>query len=70
MCDTCRGRKTHIDVDCIDYDKFNQPITDLHESIGTNAQALKAVEGERGSVTYLIQQMNSDLIKFKVKVIV
>ena len=34
MCDTCRGgRKTHINVDCINYDKFNQLITELHESL-------------------------------------
>ena len=60
-------QKTNVDVDCVNYDKFNILITDLHESIETNKQVLKVVEGERGSITYLIQQMNSDLVKLKVK---
>ena len=33
MCDTCRTRKTNIDVDCSSCDKFNQLITQLHEPI-------------------------------------
>ena len=54
MCDTCRPRNTNINVDCINYDKFNKLITDLHESIETNKQVLKVVEGERNSITYLV----------------
>ena len=27
ICDTCRTRKTNINVDCINYDKFNQLVT-------------------------------------------
>ena len=67
MCETCRPIKTNINVDCINYDKFNKLITDLHESIETNKQVLKVVEGERSSITYLIQKMNSDLVKLKIK---
>ena len=59
--------ETHINGDCINYDKFNLLITELHESIETSKQVLKVVEGERSSVTYLIQTMNSDLVKLKVK---
>ena len=70
MCDTCRGRKTNVNFNCINYDKLNLLITDLHESIETNKQVLKVVEGERGSITYLIQQINSDLVKLNIKVIV
>ena len=36
MCETCRSRKMNIDVDCINYDKFNQLISDLNESVETN----------------------------------
>ena len=67
MCESCRPIKTNINVDCINYDDFNKLITDLHESIESNEQVLKVVEGERSSTTYLIQTMNSDLIKFKTK---
>ena len=67
MCDTCRPSKTNINADCINYDKFSKLITDLHESIETNTQVLKVVEGECSSITYLIQNMNSDLVKVKVK---
>ena len=35
MCETCRTMETniYIYVDCINYDKFNKLITDLHVSI-------------------------------------
>ena len=46
------------------YDKFNQLIKDLHEPI--EKTVLKVVEGERSSITYLIQKMDSDLVKLKV----
>lgn len=36
MCETCRSRKTNIDVDYINYDKFNLLISDLNESVETN----------------------------------
>jgi len=65
LCNTCRGRPTDINVDCSIYDSFNQLITYLHESIETNTQVLKVVEGERGSITYLIRQTNSYLVKSK-----
>ena len=42
-------------------------ITDLHESIEENEQGLRVVEGERNTITHRIQNMNSDLIKLKVK---
>ena len=45
---------------------FNKLITYLHESVEANKQVLKVVEGERSSITYLIQKMNSDLVKLKV----
>ena len=67
MCESCRPIKTNINVDCINYDKFNKLITDLHESIASNKQVLKVVEGERSSLTYLIQTMNSYLIKLNIK---
>ena len=38
-------QKTDVNVDCINYDKFNKLMTDLHESIETNKQVLKVVEG-------------------------
>ena len=66
MCETCRPIKTKINLDCVNYDKYNTLITDLHQSIETNKQVLKVVEGERSSITYLIQTMNSDLVKLKV----
>ena len=59
--------KTNLNVDCINSDKFNKLISELHESIETNKQILKVVEGERSSITYLIQKMNSDLVKLKEK---
>ena len=62
MCETCRPIKTNINVDCVNYDKFNKLITYLHQSIETNKQVLKVVEGERSSIIYLIQTMNSDLV--------
>ena len=65
MCDSCRPRKSNINVDCISYDKFNKLITDLHESIETNKHVLKTVEGERSSMLYLIQTMNSSQVKSK-----
>ena len=65
MCETCRPIKTNINVDCIN--KFNNLITDLHHSIETNTQVLKVVEGERSSIKYLIQTMNSYLVMLKVK---
>ena len=43
--------------------KFDKIITGLHQSIGTKKQVLKVVEGERSSITYLIQSMNSYLVK-------
>ena len=67
MCDTCRPRKSNINFDCINNDKFSKLITALHESIETNTQDLKVVEGEICSITYLIQKMNSDLVKLEVK---
>ena len=33
MCDTCRPIKTNMNVDCVNYEKFNIFIKDLHESI-------------------------------------
>ena len=57
----------NIDVDCINYDKFNQLISDLNESVETNKHVINIVEGERGSITYLIQQMNHNLTKLKIK---
>ena len=62
-----RMSDTTMDVDCIDYDKFNQLISTLNESVETNKHVIKVVEGERGSITYLIQQMNHNLVKLKVK---
>ena len=38
MCETCRPIKSHINFDCINYDKFNKLITDLNQSIQTNKQ--------------------------------
>ena len=58
---------TKINVDCINYDKSNKLITYRHQSFETNKQVLKLVEGERSSMIYLIQTMNSDLVKLKVK---
>ena len=63
--DTCRPIKTHIHVDCVNYEKFNKLITDLHQSRETNKTVLEVVEGERSSITYLIQTMNADLVKFE-----
>jgi hypothetical protein len=45
---------------------FNKIIPYLHESVEANKQVLKVVEGERSSITYLIQKMNPDLVKLKV----
>ena len=42
MCDSCTSIKTNINVDSINYDKFNKLIGDLHESIESNKQALKS----------------------------
>ena len=67
MWETCRHIKTNVHVDCINHDKFNKLITDLHPSIETNTQVLKVVEGEWSSIAYLSQNMNSDLVKVKVK---
>ena len=50
MCDTT------IHADCINYDKFNQLIADLNESVETNKHVIQRVEGERCTITYLIQQ--------------
>lgn len=58
---------TTINADCINYDKFNQLISDLNESVETNKHFIKIVEGERGSITYLIQQMNHNLTKLRIK---
>ena len=52
--------KTNINVDCINYEKFDKLITDLHQSLETNKQVLNVVEGKRSSIKYLIQTMNSD----------
>ena len=60
MCDSCRPLKTNMNVDRINYDPLDKLITGLHES---NEQVLKVVEGERSSMIYLIQTMNSDLVK-------
>ena len=57
---------TNINVS-INYDKFNQLIKELNESIVINRNIVKRVEGERGTITYLIQQMNHDLTKLKIK---
>ena len=65
MCVVCRSRTINID-DCINYDKFNHLISDLNESVEANKQVIKRVEGERGSITYLIQQMNHNLTKLKI----
>jgi len=51
--------KTNLDVDCINYVKFILLITQLHESIETNKQVSQVIEGERSSITYLIQRMKS-----------
>ena len=67
MCETCRRIKTNLHVYCVKYDKFHKLITDLHQSVETNKQVLKFVEGERSSITYRIQTMTSDLVKLKVK---
>ena len=67
LCETCRPTQTNINVDCVNYDKFNKLITHLHRTIETNTQVLKVVGGERSSIIYLIQAMNSDLVKLKVK---
>ena len=48
-------------------DKFKKLITDLNQSIETNKQVLKVVEGERSSMIHLVQTMNSDLVKLNVK---
>ena len=60
-------KQTNTNFDSIKHDKLNLLITELHESIETNKQVLKVVEGERSAITYLIQKMNSDLVKLKVK---
>ena len=57
---------TNINVS-INYDKFNQLIKELNESIVINKHIVKRVEGERNTITYLIQQMNHDLTKLKIK---
>ena len=67
MCDSCRPIKSNVNVDCINYDRFNGLITDLNESIETSKQVLKDVEGERSAMLGLIQTMNSVLMKFKIK---
>ena len=59
--------KTNLDIDCINYVKFILLITRLHESIETNKQVSQVVEGERSSITYLIQKMKSGLVKLEVK---
>ena len=66
-CDSCRPIKSSINVDCINYDKSNKLITDLHTSTEPNKQVLKVVELERSSMLYLIQTVNSDLMKLKIK---
>jgi len=66
MCAVCRSRTINID-DCINYEKFNHLISDLNESVETNKQVIKRAEGGRGSITYLIQQMNHNLTKLKIK---
>ena len=60
-------QKTHVNVACISYGKFNILITDPHKSIEENKQILKVVDGERNSIAYLSQKMNSDLVKLQVK---
>ena len=65
ICESCN--KTDISVDCVNYEKFNQLIKDLHASIERNKHVVKVVEGERGSIRYMIEQMNHDLIKLKIK---
>ena len=67
MCDSCRPIKSNINVDSINYDTFNKLIADLQESIESNKHVIKVVEGERSSMLYLIQAMNSDLMKLKIK---
>ena len=57
---------TNINVS-INYDKFNQLIKELNESIVINRNIVKRVEGERNTITYLIQKMNHDLTKLKIK---
>ena len=57
---------TNINVS-INYDKFNQLIKELNESIVINKHIVKRVEGERNTTTYLIQQMNHDLTKLEIK---
>ena len=57
---------TNINVS-INYDKFNQLIKELNESIVINKHIVKRVEGERNTITYLIQKMNHDLTKLKIK---
>ena len=42
-CDSCRPIKSNMNVDCINYDKFNKLITDLHESIETSKHVVKTV---------------------------
>ena len=41
MCETCRPIKTNINVDCINFDKFDKLTTDLRQSVETNKQVLK-----------------------------
>ena len=67
MCETCGPMNKNANVDCINHDKFDKLITYLHQSVETNKQVSKIVEGEKSSRTYLIQTMNSDLVKLRVK---
>ena len=46
--------KQILNFDCINYDKFNQLITGLHER--HEKKVLKVVEGDRSPITYLIQK--------------
>ena len=58
-------QKANVNAGCISYDKVNILITELHESIKTHKK--KVVEGERSSITHLLQKINSDLVKLKIK---
>jgi len=67
MFETRRPIRTNINVDCTHYDKFHKLIAYLHQSGETNKQILRVVEGERSSITHLIQTLNSDIFKLEVK---
>ena len=56
MCGTCRPIKTNINVDCLNYAKFNHLINVLDESIEENKQVLEVVECERRKLHTLFKK--------------